>query len=241
MNIVAPSGKVFDTHERDLVRRGAQVGFLRYSREEPFLFKSGIESRFYVSGREDLTDNPDFEWSLGSLICDKVTEKYYSETRKHLPSLKRVCLIGIPTAGTAPAQAAAMVEMGRRGNSWLCHRIMREKKKSHGANQTWVNGRPDFAKHFYVAVDNVVTDSKTKIEAAEKLAEDGYDPKNMPWIIIVDLQHGGLKRLEREGFKNIVVLYNLLDLVYVLQKDGVWPAGVVKQVEEEIAAHQLVS
>jgi orotate phosphoribosyltransferase len=150
------------------------------------------------------------------------------------------CLIGIPTTGTALAQAAAMFSLEHPKELRIAHRIMREHAKGHGANQkTWVNGAPDFTRHCYIAVDNVITDGATKEEYGALLDASGYRSHEMPWIIVVDRQQGGVAYMKRAGFAAIT-LFNLLDLVYVLGETETWPQDAVKSVEREIAEHQLV-
>lgn len=122
----------------------------------------------------------------------------------------------------------------------ICHRLMRETLKQHGAHHTWVNGKPDPC-HSYWLVDNVATDGQSKIEAAEKLTQDGYLIEEVSCLIFIDRQQGAIPRLKKETkFKQIVVVYNLLDITYALGELGLWPKDSVKAVEEEIKAHQFI-
>lgn len=241
--ITVPSGTIYDYDQVQLVRLMAYFDFIKQS-EALFKLKSGVESRVYIHGREDLTDNLGLEREIGREI-KRVVWRHTQEVGE----TRRPCLIGIPTAGTAAAQAAAMVSdpggYPESVNQWhIVHRIMRETKKAHGDGshqKTWVNGRPDPDRHCYMAVDNVVTDAGTKIEYADKLTEDGYDGRGMPWIILVDRQQGAMKRLKREGFHRVIVMFNLLDIVWVLGNEGIWPKEIVSAVEKEIADHQLIT
>lgn len=230
MIITAPSGRKF--HEKDirLVKRMHDVGFVRYD-PAGFVLNSGIRSRVYVMGREDLTDNPDFEWEMGEVILDAAWR---------VNSGGQPCLIGIPTAGTALAQAAAMFSLHQDKRMRIAHRIMREQPKSHGVNlKTYVNGTPDFERHCYITLDNVITDGDSKRRYAALLDASGYRSREMPWVIVVDRQQGGMKYMANAGF-NAVALFNLLDLVYVLGETETWPREAVADVEREIADHQLV-
>jgi len=225
-------------YEKDLrlVRQMAQHGFIRHV-DTPFRLNSGIESRVYVFGREDMTDNPAFEHAAGQAIANAV----WGAMRDMTGGLRQSCLIGIPTAGTAFAQATAMASLG--STSVVCHRIMRETPKDHGAkeHQRWVNGKPDPDKHCYWLVDNVVTSGKSMLEAAQKLVDDGYPSKSeTPCLVFVDRQQGAAKRLEAAGFKRVVVAYYLLDITFALGELGLWPKSAVAGVEEEIRAHQFV-
>lgn len=188
-----PSGLCLSLLDLDVIRLMHNVGFVRYS-EKPIRLKSGIESFVYVFGREDLTDSPAMMRYAGTKICGLLVENQSLDETD-------ICLIGIPTAGTVLAIAAAMVS-GYTSKPFGC-RIMREVKKGHGAHQQWINGEPD-AKHTYWLVDNVATNGDSKIEAAEKLAEDGY-PRRPPVLIWIDRQQGAVKRLEQAGFDQIVL------------------------------------
>jgi len=160
---------------------------------------------------------------------------------------RQACLIGIPTAGTPLAQAGARESLidnhpfvNQDDKRVICHRLMREFIKDHGAHQTWVNGEPDPAKHCYWLVDNVATNGVSKLEAMEKLRADGYPSiEEIPVLVFVDRQQGAVQRLETAGFKKIVVVYNLLDITFALGELYLWPKEAVKGVEEEIKAHQF--
>ncbi len=233
------SGRIFSALDVEILRRMVAYGFLQY-RDAPFKLKSGIMSNVYVFGREDLTDHPDLEWLVGGRICRDI----WANT---LPCDRQHCLIGLPTAGTALAQSAAMaswqlVMSGGADGSVICHRVMRETLKAHGAHPSWVNGNPDPALHAYWGVDNVATDGGTKIEAAEKLAQQGYPPvEEMGWYIFVDRQQGAVERLKRLGFNRLVVGYNLLDITFAFGELGLWPKSAVQSVENEIREHQKCS
>lgn len=226
-----PSGQVFDKRDLALLELMAKYGFIQ-RRDTPFKLKSGIMSHVYVFGREDITDHPDLEWFIGRKINRLASEHRLSED-------KQPCLIGIPTAGTAFAQAAAMVCYGETG-IWICHRIMKEVLKEHGVHPKWVNGDPQQEVHTYWTVDNVVTDGKSKFEANDKLRESGYPVEEMPSLVFVDRQQGGIQNMEKAGFKRIIVAYNLLDLTFAFGEMGLWPKEAVKAVEAEIKAHQLL-
>lgn len=232
-----PSGTFFTEQDLELVRLMGIHKFVDY-REEPFTLRSGIKSRVYVSGREDFTDHPELEWAVGR----KIAETVMNEHEAHEDPDTTPCLIGIPVAGTALAQAASMVSFAEEITTphglLICHRVMREGVKEYGAHKTWVQGEPD-PKHVYWTVDNTVTDGGSKIDAAEKLEQSGYDPFKMPSLVFVDRQQGGVQRMEKYGFQNIIVVFYLLDLTFALREMGLWPAGVVESVEEEIRAHQF--
>jgi len=191
-------------------------------------------SHVYVFGRNDLTENPNLLREIGLKIC-RCLVPYLDGKRHH-------CLIGIPTAGDSLACAASLMstvhadEMGYC-RSMVLYRKMREVKKQHGAHQTWVDGKPTPDKHIYWKVDNVATDGASKLEADQKMIEDGYPPRT-PCFILIDRQQGAVKRLEEAGFPTVVA-YNLLDITYAYGEWGLWPKDTVKAVKDEIDAHQF--
>lgn len=231
--IIAPSGRKLEKSDCELLLQGHNRGFIRYS-EEPFQLKSGILSHVYVFGREDMTDHPFFEWTVGKKI-----EEILLAATTHCN--QQPCLIGIPTAGTTMAQAAVMASfcpgIGRDG--WICHRVMRETLKTHGVHHSWVNGAPS-KRHEYWLVDNVATNGASKLEAHAKLVESGYCTETQfpPVLIFVDRQQGAVENLRKAGFDRIEVVYNLLDIAFAMREMQLWPAGVVDKVQTEIAAHQ---
>ncbi len=237
-----PSGQTFDAYDRRILSLMARYGFIRWS-DRLVPFTSGVESHVYVGGRDDLTDHPDLEWLLGLKMAQRVLEDAYA--RK---DLRQQCLIGIPLAGTALAQAAALVDFARwrqialddGDGPRIIHRVLRGERKTHGLHQTWVDGKPDPARHTYWFLDNTVTDGGTKLEAREHLKEDGYPVQDMPTLIVVDRQQGGIRRMEQAGFSRIVVAYYLLDIIHAFGEMKLWPQARVQAVEEEIKTHQLV-
>jgi orotate phosphoribosyltransferase len=229
-----PSGRVFTELDLTIFRLMVECGFIK-QQKEPVTLKSGIPSHVYVFGREDITDHPDLEWLIGRKIALVVQEN-------SSPTGGQPCLIGIPTAGTAIAQAASMVSYAEKifiNGHYICHRVMKEALKSHGTHPAWVNGSPQ-PSHDYWDVDNVVTDGASKIETRKRLAESGYPVQQMRSLIFVDRQQGGVQLMEKQGITGIVVVYYLLDLTFAFGELGFWPKEMVKAVEEEIKAHQLL-
>ena len=233
------SGAVYDELDLDILRKMAEFGFVRHN-DAPFKLASGIMSHVYVFGREDLTDHPELEWLVGR----KIARTVYQNT--DVDETHQQCLIGVPVAGGTLAQAAAMASLEElKKCSWtaqpIAHRVMREQRKQHGAHQTWVNGKPDRARHQYWFVDNVVTNGNSKIVAADRAEEDGYPSRQMPCLIWIDRQQGAVPRLKAAGFERVEVIYNLLDLTFAFGELGLWPKSAVAAVEAEIKAHQFVA
>lgn len=224
MDTSRPVGNLSRWLVEDMIR----YGFVKWS-PMPFTLKSGAQSHVYVFGREDITDNPALLFALGREIRRAAFLAFTDATS---PIDSRIpCLIGIPTAGTPLAQAAAMVNIfepeknprnQRNEARQMCFRIMRETKKKHGAHQGWVNGAPDPAKHFYCVVDNVVTDGQSKIETAERLLEDGYPAYDMPQIILVAREWKVVDELKKRGFKHVIILFTLKDIINGFKWHGYW-------------------
>lgn len=233
--MIVPSGQIFNELDLQLLPLMAKHKFIE-RRDTPFILKSGVKSHVYVFGREDITDHPDLEWLIGRKTALLIK-------KNSLPQDKQPCLIGIPTAGTAIAQATAMVSYAEKiqvNGYFICHRVMKEALKTHGANPSWVNGSPQSELHTYWTGDNVVTDGGAKFEAAERLGESGYPIQEMPSLVFVDRQQGGVQKMKQQGFTRIVVVYQLLDLTFAFGELGLWPKDAVRAVEEEIRAHQLL-
>jgi orotate phosphoribosyltransferase len=230
-----PSNAEYDKGDLDILLLMRDCGFIEYN-ETGFTLKSGIRSNVYVQGRNDVTDNPMLGWLLGRKIAQTVVAN-------HREGDKAPCLIFIPTAGTSLAAAASLVaykEGIRTPAGEITYRIMREAVKAHGAGATnWVNGKFD-DKHTFWGGDNVVTDCGSKIEASDHFIESGYPALEMPWLIVVDRQQGGIRKMEEHGFKRIVVVYYLLDIAFAMGELKLWPKEVVGQVDAEIKAHQVL-
>jgi len=188
--LAVPSGAVLTLEDMQFLQKASEAGCIAY-REKPFILNSGIQSNVYVFFRGDLTDSPKLLNMAGVKIVSLV--KKHSLSGDNQPNL-----IGLPTAGTALAGAAsaASVEMHKRDTSYplIASRIMREQlKKTHGANDRWVNGAiPDLKKFTFWTVDNVITDGGTKLKQADRLEQDGYPSKEMPQLIFVDRQQGAI-------------------------------------------------
>ncbi|MBI4709277.1 MAG: hypothetical protein HY764_03690 [Candidatus Portnoybacteria bacterium] len=240
MGFAVPSGQVFYHFDLDVMYFMAKFNFIRWSKK-PIKLSSGIESHIYVSGREDLTDHPVLEYQIGKKITYLI-QKLETENEKDFLGEKQICLIGIPTAGTALAQAVAMFSFMKFQNingSPICHRIMREALKSHGIHQDWVNGKYDPDRHTYWTIDNVITNGQSKFETAKRLEQSGYPAKDMTHLILIDRQQGGVKNMREAGFLKIIIVYNLSDIVYTFGEMKLWTKDRVRAAAEEIAAMQV--
>jgi orotate phosphoribosyltransferase len=236
MEIRVPSGKTYGTEDINLICELGKIGFIKY-REKPFKLKSGVMSNVYVYGRDELTAHPHILWQLGRRMLLAVRERMDFEGDSRNP-----CFIGLPTAGTPLAQAAAMVDSrdylsGRQSFFFL---MRSQKKTSHGDHDTWIVGKPNLERHRVIRVDNVVADGGTKFEMDERFKEDGIPTNAVDDLILVDRQQGAVKRMIERGFQNPIIIYNLLDLTHIFKALEVWPPEAIQQVEEEIHQHQFV-
>lgn len=232
-----PSGRTLYPVDLDLLREWHRVGLIAYS-ETPLKLKSGEQSRVYVRAREDLTENPDVLDDTGAAILQKSRRLLVANYDNRRP-----CFLGLPTAGTALADAASLAS---RDETTLHERaasaIVREVKKDHGAAEHrggwFLKYKPE--KFRYFILDNTVRDGETKRIWIQRLLEDGYPAYDLDWMILVDRQQGGVEGMQRLGLKSVIVLYYLLDIVFVYGQLGLWTKEQVAQIEQEIKAHQFV-
>jgi orotate phosphoribosyltransferase len=232
--MLVPSGRTYDDLDLEIVRGFNQHKVIEWLPERRKL-KSGVLSHVYVQGRDDLTYNMELLLKVGDKTLNEL-DKILDET------VLQPCFIGLPTAGTAIAGSIAFADAYMNGYHHVCWDIMREKKKdTHGKTGGWVVRPPDHGNYIYFAVDNVVTDGKTKIEADERFREDGFQVDQMHHVIMVDRQQGGIERMRAHGMKHIHVLYNLLDLTFAYRELDLWPAESVAAVENEIREHQFAA
>ncbi len=224
--LTLPSGRVLHDYECDLVDMMHEVGFITF-REKPFQLRSDRESHVYVSGREDLTDNPEFGILVGEAIIDAVMQK---EERNQ----KSICCIGVTTAGTAFAAAASFVSAYAPSTPTFGYRIMREVKKGHGKHTKWVNGIPD-GEHQYWLVENVTTSASSLLDALKKLKEDEYPTHEMGILIFVDRGQKTRNVLAAQGYTNVVILYHLADIISAFGALEHWPKSQVQEALKEFS------
>ena len=227
VTITTPKGTVFGERECRLIRQLESVGFIRWS-NDGFTLKSGVHSHIYVCGREDLTQNipvlKDIGAHVAAAFCREVESRIYKSDQL------RPCLIGVPMAGNSLAQAAAFSSPG------MAYNVMRPAKKAYGANQTWVDGKPEPDKFVYATVDNVITDGASKRETATRLLEDGYDAYAMQHFVLVDREVAGVVQLASEGIQ-VIPLWKLRDLVFAFVELGLWPEERLHALNTEIVDH----
>jgi len=218
-----PSGRdYFNLEDLTLLKRLHDIGTIEWA-DKPYTLKSGIPSRVYIHGRNEITEDPSVLKLIGAKIATRA-EKVRSGGRP-------LCLIGIPTAGT-PLAAAASIYWGGMG-----FRQMRQILKDHGASHGWTDSPPNPDVE-YMTTENVMTTGRSIWENLERLATDGYPMKKMHHIVLIDRQQGGLRKLAERGYEHVEVIYNLLDIAYAFKVMGLWSEERYVSIVDEIQAHQ---
>jgi len=214
---------------RELIRHIARISMVQWS-EEPVTFVSGIKSRVYVSGREELTGDTDALFVIGSAIAHAA---FMNMDPVNLTARKKLILIGIPTAGTPLAVAASLAWRAVMSDIRMGSRTMRTEIKAYGRaeNRRWVDGEPRDDELYYT-VDNVITDGQTKLEKIAQLREDGYPTETMTHIIVVDRKQGGVETLRACGHK-VITLVDLPDIVEAHVTQGTWGPDRLKRYRAE--------
>lgn len=211
----------------------ARVGLVRWS-DELIRFKSGITSHVYVSGREELTSDAGTLFAVGMAIA---TAAFMAMPEANLNERKKLVLIGIPTAGTPLAVAAALAWHTLASDIRIGSRTMRDARKEHGRpeNRRFVDGAPR-EDEIYYTVDNVITDGASKLTAIRRLCEDGYYPAaGLSHIILIDRKQGGVEMLRAQGHR-VITLLGLPTIVKTLVARGAWPKERLVAYERELRA-----
>ena len=228
MELTTPSGKKFSREKTELLYRLCELGFIKWN-DEPFPLQSGIRSNVYVSEREELTGHSECLAAIGREIGTAVWEHCRVRGITQTP-----CLIGIPIAGTALAAAASLTSARP-----LPFVVMSQVRKTHSANQRWVDGAPRLD-CFYFTVDNTIKSGSSKLEIVKRLCEDGFVPERMAHLVLVDRQYGGAETLNRHGME-VISLFTLLDLAYAAQEFGLWTLSQLRAVGKEIERHSIIA
>lgn len=213
----APSGAVFTSDDMNLIKQLFHIGFITW-KEEPVVFKSNKKSNTYVRGRQDLTNNP-------HILFEQLAPRIVDFVRKKIPihDGRQHCLIGIPTAGTKLAMAAAACGYYRQVRPGIIYRELRVTKKTHGEDNTWAVGGPEHNNDVYVSVEQAMSTGSSVLEHLDHLKEDGYAVHDMHHLILVDRELGGVENLVAHKFEKVHVLYKLRDTVAALVKMKLWP------------------
>lgn len=228
--LITPSGELLSPKDNNLIAMMHEHGCVRFF-EEPVRLKSGIFSHFYVSTRNEITDHPD----LGLMIGGKIAQVVTGYTRKTQPG-NTACLIGIPSAGTNLAAAAAYAALHNDTYCRICYRVIRPRRKKYGIHKTWIDGKPN-PNHFYFLVENVATTGTSVINAQKKMIADGY-PGNTPCIILVDRNPNGktASRLQEKSITPIPI-FSLVNIAAALHQKGIWAEEILATAMTEARNH----
>ncbi|OGY29909.1 MAG: hypothetical protein A3J50_01675 [Candidatus Woykebacteria bacterium RIFCSPHIGHO2_02_FULL_43_16b] len=196
-------------------------------RGKPVALNGGGTTCLYVSTRKEVTHHPDLLYLLGFRLARIIWDAQEA----------RNCLIGVPMAGINLAIAASMVSVSESMNGSrypiLHYELLRPIKKAHGTTHTWVDGEPNERTHYWL-IENATTTGDSVVDALEKLEEDGYKPERFSLIILVNRNSTALERLSKRGFKRIIVVYELVDLVEEFIARGFWDEYVRGILESDL-------
>lgn len=238
MSFTTSSGFTFTDGDLRLLELMHRHQLIEYC-DQPKEGNSGVPLQTIVHGRDDVTDNPEFALLLGAKVADTVLQ--------NVPrGEKRLMLIGMPIAGGNLAAAAAFAQECRRLHHPLSanvpcigYRVMRQKKKRHGAHNTWVDGSPDPSNHIYVGVDNAVTSGKALFECYDHLHEDGYPADEMHYIELVDRQQGGVKLFRERCNVQVHTIFKILDIFEGYVHLRCWTYEMQVEAAKWITNHQF--
>lgn len=194
---------------------------------DPVTLKNGSLSHVYVQGRNDITERPSLLRWLGQYIAETTVGILGPD------DFRKIILIGIPTAGTPLAIAAAIEGDAGIRRDGFGSRMMRSVPKSHGVNQSWIDGNANPAEEAYFLIDNVVTDGASKFETNKRLALNGYPEADLQHLVLINRGDEVLKSLNDQGL-SIYALFDLLDIVEAFGRLRLWTKPQVRAVQEEV-------
>lgn len=208
-----PSGRTFDADHLDLVCKMHRYGTVRYD-DKPFPLKAGGKSNVYFVGREDLTYNPEYLADTAQAVMD------YIYTMINESDLS-VCLIGVPMAGAAIACAIAVFNHVHCDDEQFRFLMLRPVLKSHGANKTWVDGKPH-ADDLVITIENVRTTGTSENEALEHVGADGIPTEHVIRLALVDRK----LRPETDTMKTV---FYMADIITAFGHLGLWTPEQVER------------
>jgi orotate phosphoribosyltransferase len=212
-----PSGREFDEVELDVIRSMHKYGTVRYS-DKPFNLKAGGTSHVYFMGREDLTMHPKYLAGIAQLA-------YFHLHGTLAWAGENICLVGVPMAGGAIATAMVIANHLVCEDEQFRFLTMRPVLKTHGANNTWVDGKPEPGE-IVALVENVRTTGASEEEALKRLAEDGIPTDNIVRFALVD-------RKLRPETERMTTLFYMADIITAFGHLGLWsPEQVEKTLPE---------
>lgn len=234
-----PSGRTLYGADRDLLKRWHDIGVIKFDENGPFALRSGTKSCFYVSAREELSQNTDVLGATGDAIA-RTLWRHMADIRDD----RKPFLLGLPTAGRQLAQAAAESPRDEPDSfERTAFADIREvKKTTHGLEQHrggWVVGKRtrDHDERFRdILIDNVASSGGTVAEWIPRLEEDGYRRDGLDLCVLIDRELGASSFLRVfHGIVHTVPVFLMSDIVYaythVLE---VWPEHAIDLLEKEI-------
>ncbi|MDP3794304.1 MAG: hypothetical protein Q8R13_00020 [bacterium] len=226
----APSGRILDPDDQMFAHNVAHYGIIRYS-EELVVHRSGIKGHWYVSVREEVTDNPYLARIVGRMVRDAVRK-----TQRTFMNSRRPCLIGVPQAGNILAQAAAMSSLDdmQCGEQVICWRQMRTRPEEYGLYPgRYIDGDPEPERHRYAFIGNTTTTGGSVLDAIMNAKKDGYPVDEMPIYVFIDNGHGGVERIKEQGLP-VTVMYYASDLIWFFDRHNLWPEKRINGVKDEM-------
>ena len=222
--------------EEELFCRMAERKSISFN-PDGFELSSGLTSVIKIDlGRIDVTEAPDFLKILGEKTLEIL------KTVGAFNTDKQICLIGVPTAGVAVAQAASAIHFQRTITADVVFRMIRPfvSQDSFGKNRRlWTHGDPTLDQHYWI-IDNVCTTAGALLGVYSKLLEHGYPAEQISVLTLVERELNGLERLKERGIpeSHIAVGWKITELIGRMQNFGFMsdalPSDIEKIIRQEI-------
>ncbi len=154
-------------------------------RKGKFKLSSGLESDFYVDGKQTTLD------AEGSYLCGKLI---YDIMQK---SPQKISAVGGMTLGADPLVTAASL-VSYLEKAPIPAFIVRKESKKHGT-EAYIEGQSNMPEGGWVALlEDVVTTGGTLIKVIERVEKQGFKVGLI--ITVVDRQEGGKEALAEAGY-----------------------------------------
>jgi len=208
-------------HERELFRRMAERNSIHWN-SRGLLLNSGLTSVCKVDmGRGDATEAPDFLLMLGEKVLDIL------EDAGAFKMDKQVCLIGVPTAGVALAQAASDIHYRRTGTAELVFRMLRpfvSIDPDDHRRRLWTHDDPSPEQQYWI-LENVCSTAGNLLSAISRLSEHGYAIEQLSVLALTERELNGRQRLQEWGIPEdrIAIGWKITELVGTMQSFGFMP------------------
>ncbi len=155
-------------------------------RKGKFKLSSGLESDFYVDGKQTTLD------AEGAYLCGKLIFELIKDCSKDISS------VGGMTLGADPlVTAASMVSFLEK--TPIPAFIVRKEAKQHGT-EAYIEGQSNMLVGGWVALlEDVVTTGGTLLKVIERVEKQGFKVGLI--VTVVDRQEGGLETLAKAGYE----------------------------------------